>query len=130
MGTNRKFTLLYMVWAVRWWLLALVVVLVVGMATDGQDVEPLFALEWDRSQGWHYPDDYSDYPDTVTMIACELDSAVVLMSPWWSGVQIAKLMLWDGDVPDWRNEGDGNPHPDEYWLIDVEAVAVLCDDFR
>lgn len=119
--------MLKVLWSVRWHFAIVVIVLIVGVATETQEVEPLFKLEWNQVQGWHYPDRWQAYPDTVTVIACETDRYIVLTSPWWADVKIAKLLVWHGDIPDWRNVGDGNPHPPEYWVIDYRDVEGLCE---
>lgn len=126
MDTSKPFTLAKMLWSMRWWLLVLVIVFAIGAVTESQDIEPVFKLQWDTVSGWHYPEEFADHPNSVTTIACELDSGIVLVSPWYSDTQVAKLLLWYGIIPDWRNAGDRNPHPDEYWVIDYKQVERLC----
>lgn len=112
--------------SVKFLLLLSALIIAYSFASENETVTPVFKLEWDAVQGWHYPDDHSDYPDVVTVLACRHDNALVLMSPWYSKVKIAKLLIWHGDIPDYRAIGDNNPHPHEYWVIEYDIAEELC----
>lgn len=149
MNKEDPFTLLKFLRSEFWYILICGILLLVGFTTEAQEprivqitcgetqivvnepsIPVIFSLEWDKTNGWHYPRKYSEYPDAVTTPRYKVKlsngyNMEVLTSIWWSKVSIAKGLLWHGDIPDWRNIGDGNPHPPEYIILDYKYTTDL-----
>src|SRR5690606_1809899 len=93
--------------------------------------EPLptieYYLAYIKNQGWQ-----SSKNRTVQTIRAEIklsngNNIMITTSTWYYKNRIAQGLLWYGEIPDWRNIGDKNPHPNQIFIMDLKEVEELLE---